>query len=67
MSRDLVVNHVHPGWVDTDMTSHQGPLSPDEGAKSALFAALLPPKTDIKGLYIWEDCKPSSWVDGYRG
>lgn len=66
-SNDIVVNHVHPGWVDTDMTSHKGPLSPDTGAKSALFAALLPPGTHIKGEYIWEDCKPSSWVDGYRG
>ena len=21
---DIVVNHVHPGYVDTDMTSHKG-------------------------------------------
>ena len=26
---DIVVNHVHPGYVDTDMTSHKGPLTID--------------------------------------
>ena len=34
---DIVVNHVHPGYVDTDMTSHKGPLTIDryvEGCKS---------------------------------
>ncbi|CAG0894684.1 unnamed protein product [Darwinula stevensoni] len=28
---DLVVNHVHPGYVDTDMTSHKGPLTVQQG------------------------------------
>ena len=27
--QDIVVNHVHPGYVDTDMTSHKGHLSID--------------------------------------
>ncbi|KAH7987821.1 hypothetical protein HPB52_025134 [Rhipicephalus sanguineus] len=35
---DLIVNAVHPGYVDTDMTSHKGPLTPDqaESQKTAL-------------------------------
>ena len=28
---DVVVNAVHPGYVDTDMTSHKGPLTIEEG------------------------------------
>jgi carbonyl reductase 1 len=28
---DLVVNAVHPGYVDTDMTSHKGPLTTEQG------------------------------------
>ena len=28
---DLVVNCVHPGYVDTDMTSHTGNLTIEEG------------------------------------
>jgi carbonyl reductase 1 len=41
------VNHVHPGYVDTDMTSHKGPLSIDRGAQAALFAAVLPTGTEV--------------------
>ncbi|TRY78303.1 hypothetical protein TCAL_01717 [Tigriopus californicus] len=61
---DYVVNHVHPGYVDTDMTSHKGPLTIDEGARSSLFAAMLPANTEVKGQYIWEDCKILDWVKG---
>lgn len=28
---DLIVNAVHPGWVDTDMTRHRGVLKIEEG------------------------------------
>ena len=59
---DVAINHVHPGYVDTDMSSHKGPLTPDEGAKSSLFAALLPKDTDVKGQYIWKDCTIHDWV-----
>ncbi len=61
-AKDIVVNHIHPGYVDTDMTSHKGPLTPDDGAKSTIFAALLPPKTEIRGKYIWEDCSIRDWA-----
>jgi len=63
-SDDIVVNHVHPGYVDTDMTSHKGPLSIDRGAQSAVFAALLPPGTETRGCYIWHDCQLVDWVNG---
>ena len=33
---DIIVNSVHPGYVDTDMTSHQGPLTIEQG-KAILF------------------------------
>jgi len=61
---DLVVNHVHPGYVDTDMTSHKGPLTIDRGAMSSVFAALLPPNTEVRGAYIWHDCQVLDWVNG---
>ena len=31
---DLIVNSVHPGYVDTDMSSHKGPLTIEEGLLS---------------------------------
>merc|ERR1711963_679295 len=40
---DIVVTHVHPGYVDTDMSSHRGTLTIDSGAESSVYAALLPP------------------------
>ena len=43
--KDVAINHVHPGYVDTDMSSHKGPKTIDEGAQSTLFAATLPPNT----------------------
>jgi len=59
---DCVANHVHPGYVKTDMNNHKGSLSIDEGARSSIYAALLPPNTDIRGKYIWEDCSVKDWV-----
>jgi len=62
--QDIVVNHVHPGYVDTDMTSHKGPLSIDRGAESSVYAALLPAKTQVRGDYLWHDCQVMDWVKG---
>ena len=62
--KDIVVNHVHPGYVDTDMTSHKGPKTPEEGAMSSIYCALLPPETSIRGQYIWHDCQVVDWVNG---
>ncbi|EGI67586.1 Carbonyl reductase [NADPH] 1 [Acromyrmex echinatior] len=58
---DIVVNAVHPGYVDTDMTSHKGSLTPDEGAVAPVYCALLPENTAIKGKYIWSDKTLAEW------
>jgi len=67
--KDIVVNHVHPGFVETDMTSNQNfgdhrPVTIDRGAESGVFAALLPPGTPVRGEYIWHDCTVLDWVEG---
>ena len=64
MKKDIVVNHIHPGYVDTDMSSHKGEKTPEEGAKSSIYCALLPPETSIRGQYIWHDCQVVDWVNG---
>merc|ERR1712002_1088837 len=61
---DIVVNHVHPGYVDTDMSSHKGHVTIDRGAESAIYAALLPSNTEVRGKYIWHDCQEVDWVNG---
>lgn len=57
-NRNIAVNHVHPGYVATDMTNFKGHLTPEEGAKSALFTAL---EADFKGKYVWRDCQLVDW------
>ncbi|XP_045456656.1 carbonyl reductase [NADPH] 1-like [Melitaea cinxia] len=58
--RDIKVNAVHPGYVNTDMSSHKGPLSIDEGAQAPLFLA-LDASDSVKGKYVWYDKKIVRW------
>lgn len=37
----IAVNCCCPGYCDTDMTSHKGPRSPEEGAKNAVIPCLM--------------------------
>ncbi|KAI4308315.1 hypothetical protein L6164_031401 [Bauhinia variegata] len=39
---NMLINCVHPGFVDTDLTWHRGTLSAEEGARSPVMLALLP-------------------------
>jgi len=62
---DIVVNSLHPGYVDTDMTSHKGPLTVEEGAVAPVYAALLPPNVSSpRGGYIWRDTSIVDWATG---
>uniref|UniRef100_A0A2L2XX33 carbonyl reductase (NADPH) n=1 Tax=Parasteatoda tepidariorum TaxID=114398 RepID=A0A2L2XX33_PARTP len=59
---DIVINAVHPGYVDTDMTYHKGDLTPDQGAESSVYCALLPPGVESpRGEFIFEDKKIHPW------
>ncbi|KAF2365874.1 Short-chain dehydrogenase/reductase SDR [Trinorchestia longiramus] len=62
---DIIVNHCHPGYVDTDMTSHKGILTPELGAVCPTFLALLPPNTtSARGDFFWHDKQKVDWVSG---
>lgn len=60
---DIVINAVHPGYVDTDMSSHKGILTPDQGAEAPVYCALLPPGVESpRGQYIWNDKTIAKWL-----
>ncbi|VIO91365.1 Uncharacterized protein BM_BM10686 [Brugia malayi] len=40
-SRNILVNACHPGYVNTDMTSHHGLLTVEEGADTPIYLATL--------------------------
>ncbi|XP_018369383.1 PREDICTED: carbonyl reductase [NADPH] 3-like [Trachymyrmex cornetzi] len=61
LQEDIVVNAVHPGYVDTDGTLHKGILTPDQGAVAPVYCALLPKNTEIKGKFIWYDKTLADW------
>ncbi|KAK3769876.1 hypothetical protein RRG08_036921 [Elysia crispata] len=50
---DIVVNACCPGYVDTDMSSHKGTLTIDEGAETPVYLALLPSNVkEPKGRFV---------------
>ncbi|XP_005095566.1 carbonyl reductase [NADPH] 1 [Aplysia californica] len=60
-AEDIVVNACCPGYVDTDMSSHKGSLTIDQGAVTPTYCALLPPNVDSpRGKFISKE-KISEW------
>jgi len=50
---DILLNCCCPGWVRTDMAGPNAKLSPDEGAETPVYLALLPEgATDPHGQYL---------------
>lgn len=58
----ISINCCHPGYVDTDMTSHKGHLTIEQGAEAPVYLATLPPEeNNIKGAYVWFDKQVYDW------
>ncbi|CAC5403799.1 CBR1 [Mytilus coruscus] len=50
---DIVVNACCPGYVDTDMSSHKGTKTIEQGADTPVYLAMLPPgTTSPKGNFV---------------
>uniref|UniRef100_A0A8D0H053 carbonyl reductase (NADPH) n=1 Tax=Sphenodon punctatus TaxID=8508 RepID=A0A8D0H053_SPHPU len=51
----ILLNACCPGWVRTDMAGPKAPKTPDEGAETPVYLALLPPGADgPHGQYLSE-------------
>ncbi|XP_053731224.1 carbonyl reductase [NADPH] 1 [Synchiropus splendidus] len=60
-SDQVLVNACCPGWVRTDMAGSKAPKSPDEGAITPIYLALLPPgATEPNGKFV-SDKKVQPW------
>ncbi|XP_061163370.1 carbonyl reductase [NADPH] 1-like isoform X3 [Saccostrea echinata] len=60
---NIIVNACTPGYVDTDMTSHKGPKTIDEGADTPIYLALLPEGTTSPAGEFVADRKVKSWSE----
>ena len=61
-SKNISVNSMHPGLVQTDMTGGIGFYDIDQAAKTPVYLVLDAPET-LKGAYVWFDGKVLDWFD----
>lgn len=60
---DVLVNSCTPGYVATDMTSHLGTLTPEQGAETPVHLAMIPEgATEPRGEF-WAEMKSFDWFD----
>jgi len=64
MATNIIVNCCCPGFVKTDMSSHQGSKTPDEGADTPVWLALLPPESTVTGKFF-SDRAERAWTISY--
>ncbi|CDW58656.1 carbonyl reductase (nadph) 1 [Trichuris trichiura] len=60
---DVIVNACCPGYVDTDLTSHKGPLTIREGAETPLFLALEEADRLARGKFYYKK-RETNWRTG---
>ncbi|XP_063058310.1 carbonyl reductase [NADPH] 1-like [Engraulis encrasicolus] len=54
-SDSILLNACCPGWVRTDMAGDKAPKSPEEGAETPVYLALLPDgATEPHGQLVWD-------------
>lgn len=56
---DILINSMCPGWVKTDMGGAEAPRTPEKGAETALWLALLPKDGPRGGFF--RDQEPIPW------
>eukprot|EP00696_Hemimastix_kukwesjijk_P017910 gnl/Hemi2/6698_TR2284_c0_g1_i2.p4 gnl/Hemi2/6698_TR2284_c0_g1~~gnl/Hemi2/6698_TR2284_c0_g1_i2.p4 ORF type:complete len:116 (-),score=26.96 gnl/Hemi2/6698_TR2284_c0_g1_i2:168-515(-) len=59
-ARGILVNCCCPGYVATDMSSHMGPLTTEQGSETPTMLALLPADADISGRF-WKEGQVRDW------
>lgn len=53
---NIIINAVHPGYVDTDMSGHKGVFTPERGAQPLVWCAMISEDSnEPRGGFIWHD------------
>ena len=61
VKRNIQINCAHPGWVKTDLTGPEAPLTIDQGALTPCSIFDLPWTISDKQGKLFSDCKPISF------
>jgi NAD(P)-dependent dehydrogenase (short-subunit alcohol dehydrogenase family) len=56
---NILVNSVCPGWVRTEMGGDQAPLTPEQGAETPVWLAILPDGGPTGGFF--REKQPVTW------
>ncbi|KAJ2949638.1 hypothetical protein O0L34_g15563 [Tuta absoluta] len=62
VGKNISVNCIHPGLVQTDMTKNTGMLTMDQAAKAPVYLALDIDQS-VKGKYFWFDKQERDWAN----
>lgn len=62
IDRNISINSIHPGFVQTAMTKGSGYISMEESGEAPVFLALDIDQS-VKGKYFWYDKTEKTWED----
>lgn len=62
IKRNIAINSIHPGFVQTDMTQGHGYITVEKSALAPVHLALDAPQ-ELKGAYLWFDMTEKDWAD----
>ncbi|XP_063629050.1 carbonyl reductase [NADPH] 1-like [Cydia splendana] len=60
IDRNISVNSLHPGFVQTSMTNGTGPFTMEQASKAPAYLALDVDQS-VKGQYFWYDKEAKDW------
>ena len=61
--RNVVVSAICPGYCATDLNNSSGNLTPEQGAETAIFLALLPAEFNGPKGAFWTVKKEVDWAE----
>ena len=64
--KDIVVNSVHPGYVQTDITQNNGIYTTKDSIPALSLGCFVPPKGHPRGQFIFDDATIADWNQPYE-